>query len=322
MRNEILTELLNEYEQRRQGNQAEEQRRRQEAVSRCRGLEQLLNERQEIIFSGIRGILSSQAQAEALPEKMEALNRRIAALLEENGYPADWLEPVYRCPICKDTGFAGEPIREQCTCLRAAMNRKLYRQVGLADPEGQSFEKYDSGRIPDAPCREMNGISQRRLTEAIRKLCEGWANDWPYPERKDMLLWGKTGLGKTFMLNAMAKRLLEKNANVLLIQAGKYLELARRAAFDGDTQPLDAVRDTDVLLIDDLGTEPLMNNITIPQWFSLIEQRRAAGLCTVWSTNLSPLELQERYTERIASRLLDKRSCTQVQFAGQDLRRV
>ena len=85
---------------------------------------------------------------------------------------------------------------------------------------------------------------------------------------------------------------------------------------------LDSLMEADVLLLDDLGSEPLMENITIVQLFNLINERQTAGKGTVISTNLNVRELRERYTERIASRLTDKRQCTQVVFMGDDIRRI
>ena len=79
--------------------------------------------------------------------------------------------------------------------------------------------------------------------------------------------------------------------------------------------------DAPLLLIDDLGTEPLMNNVTVTQLFNLLNERQLAGRHTVISTNLNPRELQERYTERIASRLLDESSCARLGFVGGDIRR-
>ena len=135
------------------------------------------------------------------------------------------------------------------------------------------------------------------------------------------MLKGSSGLGKTFLLHAAAKRLLERNINVLMLSAVRYFEIARSAYFSGDMTELRPIMEADVLLIDDLGTEPMMNNITIPQWFTLIEERRGAGRGTVWSTNLTEADLIERYTERIASRLLDPHVCAIYTFEGEDLRR-
>ena len=77
----------------------------------------------------------------------------------------------------------------------------------------------------------------------------------------------------------------------------------------------------DVLMIDDMGVEPLMENITIVQWFNLINERQLRGKGTVISTNLNVEELRRRYTERITSRLLDGKQCMLLQFLGDDVRR-
>jgi hypothetical protein len=40
----------------------------------------------------------------------------------------------------------------------------------------------------------------------------------------------------------------------------------------------------------------------------------------VIATNLTPVELKERYGERVASRLLDRSACGKIPFTGKDLR--
>ena len=76
-----------------------------------------------------------------------------------------------------------------------------------------------------------------------------------------------------------------------------------------------------MLLIDDLGTEPMMRNITVEYLFTLLNERAAAKRHTVVATNLTPTQLRERYGERVASRLLDKTCTAPVLFTGKDLRR-
>lgn len=316
----ILTDLLNEYEQQRLNNQAEEARRRQEAVLRCPEIGQLLEARENLIYGAMRGILNNTAQPQDIPARMEVLNRRLASLLKQNGFPEDWLDPVYRCKICRDTGYVGDTIRDKCSCLRSAYYRRLYREVGLTDPEHQSFESYNEAILPDTPLPGRS-YSQRRLNAAIRTGCEKFASSWPDTVQLDVLLMGASGLGKTFIMHAMAKRMLDRNVNVLMMSAYRYFDIARKAYFSGDTTELDAILDTDVLMIDDLGTEPFMDNITVPQWLTLINERRGQGKSTVWSTNLSQKNLTERYTERISSRLLDKHQCAIFTFEGEDLRR-
>ena len=75
-----------------------------------------------------------------------------------------------------------------------------------------------------------------------------------------------------------------------------------------------------LLLIDDLGTEPMMRNITVEYLFTLLNERIAAKRHTVIATNLSPVQLQERYGERVMSRILDRSRGVALKFVGRDVR--
>lgn len=320
MRSEILRELHSEYEQQRIKNMRVEDARRTQAISACPEIGALLDERQGMIFRSLRGILDGAAAAEDLPRRMEIINGRIAALLEQHGFAADWLEPVYRCPRCKDSGYVGEPVREMCECLRTAFFSRLYQRVGLTEAQEQSFERFDLNVFSDKPMEGMP-FSQRQEMTIIRDECRQYADQYP-SGASTLLLTGKSGLGKTFLMHAMAKRLLDRGFNVLMVSAYRFLDVARKAYFTGRSEELDSLMNTDVLLIDDLGSEPLMENITIVQLFNLINERQTAGKGLVLSTNLTEKELRERYTERIASRLTDKRQCRLIKFHGDDVRRA
>ena len=170
-------------------------------------------------------------------------------------------------------------------------------------------------------CFPHQPISQRQCMGMLRDICEEYADTYPHARTPDLLLMGQSGLGKTFLMHAMAKRLLDRGLNVLMLSAYRFLDIARKAYFSNNTGELDTLMETDVLMLDDLGSEPLMENITIVQLFNLINERQTSGKGTVISTNLNTTELQSRYTERIASRLLDPRQCTLLQFLGDDVRR-
>ena len=183
----------------------------------------------------------------------------------------------------------------------------------------QTFEKFDLQMIPDEP---VNGssVTQRRLSLIAREQCEKWADRFPDVKQKDILLTGNSGLGKTFLMHAMASRLIERDQNVLLINAYSFLQMARKRYFDGETG-VQELMEVPVLMMDDLGSEPLMQNVTVEQLFHLINERQNRGLSTVISTNLTLQELRERYTERVASRLNNPGNCLVLTLAGKDLRK-
>ena len=119
----------------------------------------------------------------------------------------------------------------------------------------------------------------------------------------------------------MAARLVERGKNVLIVSAYTFLQIARKSFFEADSGIRELI-DIPVLILDDLGSEPLMQNVTVEQLFNLINERQSKGLSTVVSTNLTLQELRERYTERVASRLNNPRNCLILTLAGKDLRKL
>ena len=274
--------------------------------------------REELVYGTLRDILHGNADTEGLPEKMEKLSAEIRRELKSAGLPEDYLAPIWRCPVCRDTGYTGEPVREPCECLKKAYREKLRRKIGLNSEGNETFESFDLSVFPEEKLPERS-YSQRDLMKRCREICEEWANRYPDVESRDLMLSGKSGLGKTYLLHAMAERLVRRDINVLIVSAYKTLEILRKAYFSNEENPGE-LTETEVLMIDDLGSEPLMQNVTVEQLFNLINERQNRGLSTVISTNLDMIEFRNRYTERIASRLRDKRYCKVITLEGKDIR--
>ena len=76
----------------------------------------------------------------------------------------------------------------------------------------------------------------------------------------------------------------------------------------------------DILLIDDLGTEPMMQNVTREYLFTLLNERQAQQKHTVLATNLNHMDLMNRYGERVLSRLMDGMNMQTLELKGKDLR--
>lgn len=107
----------------------------------------------------MRGILNGKAAADDLPARMDVMNKRIADLLRQSGFPADYLDPVYRCKQCRDTGYVGEPIREMCPCLRSAFYARLYREVGLGERRSSRSPRLTRMCSPTSRCRAKSTAS-------------------------------------------------------------------------------------------------------------------------------------------------------------------
>lgn len=320
MREDLLNELTAEYEAQRARNDREEAARREKIRREYPEIWHKAGEREELVFGTIRGYLNGNAKTENLSGKMAALNGEIRRMLLDSGLPENYLEPVYRCAFCRDTGYTGDLIREPCECLKKAYQEKLREKIGLGKNSAETFETFNAGIIPDTPVDD-SGVTQRALTEFAKKRCEQWADNWPNVQTRDLMLNGSSGLGKTFLMRSIATRLIERGVNVLIISAYTFLQMARDRIFE-ENDHIQELMDVPVLMLDDLGSEPLMQNITVEQLFCLINERQIRGLSTVISTNLTLKELRERYTERIVSRLNDPKNCEIIVLKGKDLRKA
>jgi DNA replication protein DnaC len=319
MREDLLIELENEYARMRADNERTEEDRKDKIRLEQPEIFALTMEREELVFGTLRNIVQGAGKrADDLPERMEKLNEKIRNALMEKGYPADYLAPVYKCPVCRDTGRIGETIKEPCECLKKAYQQKLREKIGLTGSRTETFETFDASVFPDEKIPGLD-FTQREMMQLYRTVCEKWANEYPESEYRDLLLTGSTGLGKTFLLRAMAERLIERDVNVLIISAYKMLEILRKSYFENDDSAAELL-DAEVLMIDDLGSEPLMQNVTVEQLFNLLNERQSRNLATVVSTNLDMAKFRERYTERIASRLRDSRCCKVLNLLGRDIR--
>ena len=147
-----IKRLLGEYEKIRTENQREGQRREQEIRQGFPEIEALLEARRDRLTGSIRAALQGRAvDAEVLQTGMRELNGKIRAELTKAGYPEDYLQPIYLCPICRDTGYVGEPVHELCACMK----QRIMDAENAGEHKGglgrHSFAQFDLNVFPDIP---------------------------------------------------------------------------------------------------------------------------------------------------------------------------
>ena len=314
-----MDRVAEEYARRQQEDRMEEDRRRREIAQQHPELDRLLTERHQMILRSVRGAFSGGAPAD--PERaMAEYNKKIAALLAEKGYPADYLAPVCVCPLCHDTGYVYESsVQRRCGCFQAAYLKAL-AETGPQTEEA-SIARFDETRFPDSPLPGTD-VTQREYMRVVRDKCAQYAAGVPDGKVKTLLLHGGSGLGKTFLLGCVENAVREKGVDTLYTTAYDLLNELKNAYFSRTGESAQAYFDAPLLLIDDLGMEPLMENITVEQVYNLLNARLSRGLYTAVSTNLSREELRARYTERVSSRLLDTRTGMAIFFQGKDIRLI
>ena len=163
----------------------------------------------------------------------------------------------------------------------------------------------------------------RQQIEVAYKKMEEWCLKLKTTKFKNVGLFGNTGVGKTFLTEAMANKLMSLG-HVVMFTSSFNLNNAfmnYHKAFDENKQAIIApYLDCDVLIIDDLGTEPVFKNVTLEYLYLVVNERINAGKSTVFSTNLTIPDFRDRYGERIMSRLLNKQNSLALKLLGEDIR--
>lgn len=318
-RSEHIRALLEEYAAQRARNDANLNARVEAAERRDPEIARLRADSVSLALGTMRTILSLPTQearveaAQRMRARGQANNAEIRRRLKALGLPEDDLELKYRCPVCKDTGYVGDAPARFCECFETRLRARRHEDGSMAGTDEQNFERFDLNRFP-----EEGG--QRAQMALARRLCEEYADHFPETRYRNLLLTGAGGLGKTYLLNCIYARVCDRGLSAVRVTAFKLFESMRRQHMGDSESEFASLTEAPLLLIDDLGTEPMMRNITVEYLFLLLNERTAAKRHTVIATNLTATQLQERYGERVSSRLLDRSVCGVVQLRGKDLR--
>lgn len=278
---------------------------------------------EEIASSAVRSarqLLAGDTTAVArLRKTIEGLKEERQVLLTAYGYPEDYLEMRYDCPDCQDTGYSGG---KKCHCFRQREIDLLYSQSNIKEILKQenfahfSYEYFDDTRVD-----ERSGKTAREYMRQVVSACREYVENFS-GEKGNILFTGKTGLGKTFLSNCIAKELIERCFSVVYLPAVEMFEIFSKERFSYDSTDEDRDRsqyllECDLLIIDDLGTE-LVNTFTTSQLFYVINERMNRKKGTIISTNLPVNEMRDEFTDRVMSRIISKYRV--IPLFGEDIR--
>ena len=250
-----------------------------------------------------------QDEAGAIKAELDALQQKRADYLASIG--ADF-EPKFRCTLCNDTGMGEEGI---CECFRRELIAANFRSSNLEQAlTDQSFENFDLSLFSTEPVDNL--LSPRENMSRLYQSCKRYAENFDAQD-KSLLFVGATGLGKTYLSTAIARKLLESGKSVIYISAPEFARRVEAARFKDEEGVLKQFFDVDMLIIDDLGTES-RTAYTVGTLTDLMDQRIRTAKPMLFSTNLNLEGIQKAYDERVVSRLLGH--FTYCYFYGEDLR--
>lgn len=324
MYREILKEVSTEFENRRDRQERDMMIRTEKLYTKIPAIKRIDEEIFKIGLSMSKYIIGNpqgyEENAIKAKEMIEKLKMEKAYLMTESNIPQDYMERKYDCNTCKDIGYLNNG--EKCNCLRQALVSRAYKMSNLENVlERENFQNFKIDIFKDEVF-ENEVMTPRENMIDIVGISEGFISNFDENNGDNLLFYGTTGLGKTFLCNCISKSLLDKDKIVIYQTAFTILEILERRRFGKGNREMsdyqyDLLFDADLLVIDDLGTE-VTNTFTNAEIFNIVNTRLIAGKKTLISTNLTPKEISEIYTDRIFSRILDK--FIPLKFYGKDLR--
>ena len=293
--------IMKGYEQTRDRNRHLAEQRRREIYTKLPEYGRLDESVGELSVAQAKLLLNGDDEAlTRLRSSLKEISRQKRELLTSAGYPADYLEPVYDCPDCKDTGYidSEDGLRKKCHCFHQQELDILYEQSHIRDMiasenfSNLSYEYYQGDDLTHF----------RKCVDVCRNFVQNFKQDY-----HNLFFYGTVGTGKTFLTNCIAKECIEQGCSVLYFSAASLFDLLARNTFDYRArEELSALcadlYSCDLLVIDDLGTETA-TAVTLSHFFTCLNERLLRQKSVIISTNLSLEDCRNRYQDRIFSRI-------------------
>ena len=312
-------EIMREYDERQLNNRRILDARRAEIIEKIPRIREIDEKVAASSLQKARLYLDGDTSAVTdLKTELNALASERRQLLTSNGYPSDYLDPVYTCPDCKDSGYING---KKCHCFIQAVINTVYAQSNIKNIlQRENFDSFCYDYYSEQDISQTTGLSARATARHAVEQCRHFITDFDH-KPKNLFIYGKTGVGKTFLSNCVAKELLDSGHSVIYFTAFQLFDILSKGVFEKDADAIAAhqnIFDCDLLVIDDLGTE-LSNSFTTSQLFLCVNERLLRQKSTIISTNLNLNQIVDIYSERTFSRICDAYTLINL-FSNVDIR--
>ena len=308
--------LMNIYEKIREEENRNLKNRKNEILQKAPEIIELDNTIQKISLALPMAILkgASETDIDSIKGDIQELRKQKYELLTSYGYPTDYLTLHYQCSKCQDTGYIGV---KRCNCFKTKLVNLYYETSKLGNNLNTcNFNNFDI-RLFSSEHDSNYKNSQRKNMEKIYEFVRGSYLPNFDSHNTNLLFYGESGNGKTFLSWCIAKELLDKGYLVLYKTSNELIRDLREIAFNNNYILEDLLINCDLLIIDDLGAEQV-TDFSTNELFNLINKKLLNNKKMIISTNLNLPDIEKSYTTRVYSRLVG--NFTFFKFYGNDVR--
>lgn len=209
----------------------------------------------------------------------------------------------YNCNICKDSGYING---KRCSCFNKMLIKICFDSLGVLEHSKAEFTSFTPTAL-------------KGHYKAMKEYCD----KFPNTNVLNYIFIGSPGTGKTYLSKCIDNEILNKGLTSIFLTSTELTDIFLKIHLSEIDRSLifDVLSNCDLLIIDDLGTEPMYKNVTTEYLLTLLSLRLDNKKHFIITTNLTTGELFERYNERLLSRLSDKSTTKFIAFNSNDLRR-
>lgn len=237
------------------------------------------------------------------------------ALIKAAGYPEDYLDIPYTCKKCKDSGIYNGKL---CECHLALLQQLSVGELSCSPMLARStFGTFDVKYYSEIKDPQL-GFSPREYMRGCFEMLKAYAENFT-PQSNSFFFCGGTGLGKTHLALSIVNRLTQLGFSVYYNSASSIIKQLEKERFGRSADSLEEeMEKCDLVIVDDLGAEfaTPFSEATINE---LVNNAILSGKPMIMISNLSVNELEQRYGQRVVSRL---NSFEVIEFIGEDIRQL
>ena len=297
------TELMDMYEKIRTDENRKLMKRREEIKNKYPEILELDTTIQKLCLNlsmaALRGI-TDQNELNNIKEEITDLRAKKYEMLVSHGYNPDYLNLHYNCPKCKDTGFIGI---DKCSCFKSKLIKWYYKDSDLEEAvKTNNFKNFNINLYSNHKLNDERYTPRKNIEDILEYITGEYLPNFKN-SNTNLLFYGNSGTGKTFLSWCIAKELLDKGFLVVYKTSDDLLRALKDIKFNNDTDLENLLINCDLLIIDDLGSEQI-TDFSSTELFTLINKKILKNKKMLISTNLSLPLISKRYSERISSRII------------------
>ncbi|MGL5950701.1 MAG: ATP-binding protein, partial [Cetobacterium sp.] len=179
-------------------------------------------------LSALRGI-NSQTELNSIKEKIIDLRAEKYEALVSKGYSPDYLNLHYHCAKCKDTGFINT---EKCSCFNSKLVQLYYKDSELEEAvQRNNFNTFNINLYPNHKLGEERYTPIKNIEDILEYVTGEYIPNFNSSDT-NLLFFGNSGTGKTFLSWCIAKELLDRGFLVVYKTSDDLLRALKDIKFN------------------------------------------------------------------------------------------